>query len=383
TTLVKSLASSEYRARYLNLDDFTVLAAARHDPAGFIAGLEANTILDEIQHAPELFPAIKAQVDRDRRPGRFLLTGSANVLLLPRLSESLAGRMEIVPLWPLSQGELEGVQEAFVDRLFSNRFPTDTIGPVDQRNLVERALRGGYPVAVLRRTRSRREAWFKSYLTTILQRDARDLANLEGLTALPRLLALLATRVGGLLNYSDVSRGLSIPNSTLKRYFALLEATFLVHTVPAWSTNLGQRLVKSPKLFLCDTGLMTHLLGLTAQRLRQQTTLRGPLMENFVAAELLKQITWSRTRPAMFHFRTVTGSEVDLVLENPAGRIVGIEIKTSSSIGKEDIRGLRILEEHAGDRFLRGIVLYTGSEVIAFGKKLLAVPIAALWTLAR
>ena len=255
---------------------------------------------------PELFLAVKAAVDRDRSPGRFLLTGSTNVLTLPRIADSLAGRMEILTLWPLSQGELSGTQARFIDTLFDLDAALPS-APVGEHDLTERLLIGGYPEVVTRPRAARRGAWFEAYITTILQRDVQDLANIEGLNELPRLLKLLAVRISTLLNYAALARDAGLPQSTLKRYLALLEATFLVHTLPAWSANLGKRLVKSPKLFLVDSGLTGHLVGVDAKRLSADRKLLGQLLESFVITELHKQRTWSEARPALYHFRTHSG----------------------------------------------------------------------------
>lgn len=378
STLVKSLSERAHPARYITMDDATVLAAAKHDPAGFLLGMDAPIIIDEVQRAPELFPAIKAEVDKNRRPGRFLLTGSANVLLLPRLSESLAGRMEILSLWPFSQGEIEGIQETFIDRLFEVKFHAEAPARESPLSLRGRITSGGYPEAVGRTKDERRRAWYESYLTTILQRDIRDLSHIEGLTSLPRLLALIASRAPALLNFSELSRTLAIPQSTLKRYMTLLEAAFLIQLLPAWSGNLGKRLVKTAKLVISDTGLMSHLLGTNKERLGEGGLI-GPLLENFVIMELIKQVTWSSAKPQMFHFRTQTGQEVDIVLEDRAGKLVGIEVKASATVTGQDFKGLRALAETAGKRFQRGIVLYTGAEHIAFGANLYALPVNALW----
>jgi hypothetical protein len=376
STLVQHIASGEHPARYLTFDDAGVLAAATADPAGFLAGIAGPIALDEVQRAPDLFLAIKADVDRNRTPGRYLLTGSANVLMLPKLSESLAGRMEILSLWPLSQGEIVGRREGFIDSLFAGEVPARNDNP---KSAAERVLRGGYPEAQQRPSPSRRRAWFNSYVATILQRDVRDLANIEGLGEMPRLLGLMAARVGSLLNHAEVSRSLGMPQSTLKRYMALLEATFLVQLLPAWSGNLGKRLVKSPKLYLNDTGLATGLLAMDDEAALRQANLLGPLLENFVVMELRKQTTWSRVDPRLFHFRTTSGQEVDVVLEAPSGELVGIEVKSSAQVGPADFKGLKALAEGAGKRFCRGVVLYQGSEVVPFGKNLHAVPVQTLW----
>lgn len=381
STLAKSLVGEKYIDRYVTLDDATALAAAQRDPAGFLAGLGESTVIDEIQRAPELFVAIKANVDRNRKPGRYLLTGSANVLLLPRLSESLAGRMEIFTLWPLSQGEFTGISERFIDLLFSEKL-TDCarITAATEISLIERVIRGGYPEAAARGSESRRRSWFGSYITTILQRDVRDIAHIDGLTAMPRLLSMLATRSPSLLNYSELSRTTGLPQSTLKRYMALFETIFLIDHLPAWYSNLGKRLVKTAKLVMNDSGLLATLLAVDAARL-ENTPLCGAVIENFVIMELKKQISWSDAAPAMIHYRTQTGQEVDVVLEDTAGRIVGIEIKSAKSVGGQDFRGLQSLAEASGNNFLRGVVLYGGSEIIPFGSNLFAVPIDSLWDL--
>lgn len=381
STLVQSLAKG-HSAEYFTLDDATVLAAATRDPAGFVAGLAGlagPVILDEVQRAPELFLALKAAVDRDRRPGRFLLTGSANVLVLPRISESLAGRMEILTLWPLSQGEIEGAPDSLVDALFAKTFTPPRLQSLDRAGLFERLVRGGFPELVDKPSEARRRAWFGSYTTSILQRDVRDLTNIEDLAALPRLLSLLAARATGLLNYSELSRSSGIPASTLKRYFALLEATFLVLTLPAWSTNLSKRLVKSPKLLLNDTGLLASSLGLSTERLEEDPRLAGPILENFVTLEIRKQVTWSRTQPSLFHYRTQTGQEIDLLLEDPSGRIAGVEVKAGSTVQEKDVRTLQDLAETLGSRFVRGVVLYTGERIVPFSEKIFAMPVQGLW----
>lgn len=379
TTLAKAIADGRPRRGYFTMDDATVLSAASADPAGFLAGLEGPVVLDEVQRVPALFPAIKAEVDRGREPGRFLLTGSANVLLLPRISESLAGRVEILTLWPLSQGEIDGVRETFIDEVFKERRPPPARGGRSSA-VLDRIVRGGLPEPLTRESSERRSAWHTSYLTTILQRDVREVSNIEGLTEVPRLLAMMASRSAGLLNYADLSRGLGMPQSTLKRYCALLETTFLIRTIPAWSGNLGLRLTKSPKVYLTDTGLAVNLLGLDRKRLASETVLKGGLLENFVGMELIKQSGWSRMRPTLHHFRAASGVEVDLVLEDAAGRIVGIEVKSGSSVKGSDFNGLRVLRDAAGKKFVRGVVLYDGGETVPFGPELFAAPIESLWT---
>lgn len=380
TTLALNLREDKPR-RYITLDEAHTLAAAKADPSGFIAALEGPVTLDEIQHAPELFPAIKVTVDRKRESGRFLLTGSANVLLLPRLAESLAGRMQILTLWPLSQGEIEGNREGFLDAVFRTGAIKHFEVPESRDDLIRRALRGGYPGIIEWADDEDRRDWFSSYVTALLQRDVRDIANVEGLTALPNLLSLLAVRSGSLVNFSELSRNAAIAQSTLKRYVTLFQATFMVDTVPAWSANLSKRLIKAPRLVVTDTGLMSHLARVSRARIDHEPGLAGWLLESFVMTELRKQAAWSEARPDLFHFRAVTGQEVDVILEDRAGRVAGVEIKASSKVAADDFRGLETLRSVARKRFHRGVVLYTGHQALPFGPDLHALPISALWRL--
>jgi predicted AAA+ superfamily ATPase len=373
TTLAQHLAQIAYPARYLTLDDDAMLAAARTDPAAFLEGLQGPVVLDEVQRAPGLLPAIQAEVDRHRRPGRFLLIGSANVLPLPQLSESRAGRIEMT-LHPFSQGEIQAVRENFIDALFY-----DTLSPAGVcYDLPARMLRGGYPSAPERTDPESRRAWFGSYLTTVLS-DIRGLSRIDASASLPRLLALIAARIAGLLNFMDLARGSGIPQTTLKRYFALLEATFLARLVPAWANELDKRLIQAPKLYLNDTGLAAHLLDLDEGRLERDAGLQAALLENFVGMELDKQAGWSQSCPELFHFRTAAGQKVDFVLENPDGDIVGVEVKASAKVSNRDFNGLRALEELAGPHFRNGIVFHTGSDRNSFGPRLRAAPVSALW----
>ncbi len=376
TTLVQAVAATRPGTTYVTLDDPLPLEAARADPAGFVAGLPGPVVIDEIQKAPGLLPAIKASIDRDRKPGRFLLTGSANVLTLPKVAESLAGRMEVARLWPLSQGELSGRGETFLDRVMRGEPPVRVAGGDD---LLPRLARGGYPEASARGKAERRRAFFDAYLAALMARDVRDIAAIEDPGALRRLLKLAAARSASLLNHSELARTLSLPVTTLKRYLALLEALFLVHEVPAWASNRGKRLVRAPKLHVVDSGLLLALAGLDAEALRRERTLLGPVVESFVAAELSKQVGWSPMRPVLHHFRSHAGQEVDLVLEDARGRLVGVEVKASATVTSNDLNGLRALAEVAGKSWVQGLVLHTGRDTVAFGPGLTACPIDVLW----
>ncbi|MBS0267228.1 MAG: ATP-binding protein [Planctomycetes bacterium] len=378
TTLAQSMAAQS-GAQYYTLDDAATLALAVGDPTGFIRNLEGPAVLDEIQKAPGLFPAIKLAVDKNRSPGRFLLTGSANVMTLPRLSESLAGRMEVVPLFPFSAGELAGQRERFLERLFAGTLAKAKL-TASADDLAARLVCGGYPEAMQRKSEARRTAWFASYISTILLRDVRDLARVDALQALPNLLKLLGARASGLLNLADVGRDAGLPHTTLARYLSLLETVFLVHRLPAWSPNLGKRLVKAPKLHLVDTGLACHLVGANARRLADDRMLFGRMLESFVVSELRKQISWIDPQITLNHFRTTSGSEVDLVLERADGSVAGAEVKASASATVSDFAALQALRDRLGKKFVGGVVLYTGDQIIPFGDKLWLVPLQALWS---
>lgn len=386
STLMRALAEGDYPAQYVSLDQAVTLQAARSDPEGFLQGFDGPVVIDEVQRVPELLLAIKAEVDRNRRPGRFLLTGSANILQMPRLADALTGRMQILTLWPLSQGELTRRCEGFIDALFGHESPVSS--PMQQSwgrlptraELVRMAATGGYPEAVARRDNARRREWFASYLETVLARDVRDLANIAGLADLPLLLSAVAERACGLLNYAELGRDVGLNQMTLKRYLALLQATFLVRTVRPWFSGRAKRLLKSQKLYLGDCGLLAHLLDLSPEPATVDPKRMGKLLENFAALEIMKQASWSRLRPEVLHFRDYEGSEVDVVLEARGGqKLAGIEIKSSARLDASDFKGLRALAEAAAERFCRGVVLYTGQEIVPFGRNLYAMPMAALW----
>lgn len=366
--------------RYLTLDDPAVLAAARHDPAGFVQGLSGAVVLDEVQRAPEIFLPIKAAVDRQRAPGRFLLTGSANVLLLPTMADSLAGRMEIVSLWPLSSAERKDQSVLNrVDWLVDGGPERAGTLPGPRATLIDMLVRGGFPEASQRATATRRRAWFDSYLQAVIQRDVQDLARIEQLHELPNLLRLLATRSGGLLNFAELSRASGLQQTTLKRYFTLLETLFLVHRLLPWERNPGKRLVKTPKIYLPDSGLLAHLTGQDEGSLASAPGLPGGLIETWVLTELLKHLAFSDRGLTLWHYRTQTGQEVDFVLESRQGELTGIEVKAAVTLGANDFKGLRHLQETEPGRFRRGYVLYAGQEVVSFGAGLWAVPLGMWW----
>ena len=383
STLIQNLVSEKHPAKYATLDNVTILAAARRDPKGLLAEIASPVALDEVQRVPELLLAIKEVVDSNRTSGRFLLTGSANVLLLPQLSESLAGRMEILTLWPFSQGELESVHERLIDILFADTKLALPMIDLDRADIIQRILLGGYPESVKRTTTRRRMTWFESYVSTIIQRQVRDIANIEHLTEIPRLFQLLAARIGALVNVSEISSTLGLPQTTVNRYLTLLEMMYLVQYLPAWSSHPGKRLVKRSKVFLNDTGLAAYLIGVDEGKIKQDPTRLGLLLENFVVMELYKQIGWCEAQVQMFHFRTRKGQEVNIVLEDTSGRLVGIEVKSSSTVNSYDFNGIQYLRSLVGNRFHRGVIFYMGRESIPFGDGLYALPIGALWLMVK
>ena len=395
STLMRGLAGAD--ARYVTLDDAAVLSAMRADPAGFLAANPGRLLIDEVQRAPDLFLAIKHEIDLARmaaRPdnGRFVLSGSANVLLLPRLADSLAGRMEILTLWPLSQSELRsgsgGKSVNFIDAVFAPEPAADQVrgkrgdivlGAANRDDLIAQLLAGGYPEAVTRGSEKRRMAWFDAYLHTIVQRDIRDLSRIDGSVQIPQLLRVLAHKATGTLNSADVSRTLGLPQTTLGRYLQLLETVFLITPLPAWAPRESHRAQKSPKLFFNDSGLLAHLLGLGEQRLASAPGLPGQLLETFVHAELQKLRGWADTQCELMHYRTSSGMEVDFILQDRQGRVVGVEVKSATQASADDFRGLRHLREILGAQFYRGIVLHPGVQSVAFDPQLASIPVTALW----
>lgn len=379
STLVQYLAAGPHRARYVSLDDLRNLEAASRDPVGLIEDVDESLVIDEIQRAPELLLPIKAAIDRDRRPGRFILTGSAQVMLLPKVSESLAGRIEVHTLWPFSQAEIEGESKAqAVDLLLEGSSHPSPAPATPRSELIERLTRGGFPEAVAREP-GRREDWLASYLTAIVQRDLRELANIERLAEIPAVLASLASRVRAPLNKAEVSSSVGIPRTSLDRYLTLLEHVFLVRRLPAWHTNRIKQITKAPKLLLADSGLLANLLRVDRQRLAEDDSLLGPVVECFVGMELAKQLAATSTRASLLHMRSARGAEVDFVLEAADGRLAGVEVKASATVRGDDFKHLAILRDSEPDRFVRGVVLYPGGERLPFGDRLEAWPLATLW----
>ena len=363
---------------YLNFDDDVARVAAEADPIGFVADLPERAILDEVQRVPALFAALKTVVDRTRVAGRFMLTGSTNVLLVPKLADSLAGRMEILRLHPLAQCELERLEPRFIDALFDGAFKTWQAERLAGQ-LAERIASGGYPAALERPSARRRAVWYRDYVDALVQRDVRDLARINALDALPRLLGMAASQTARLLNVSDLASPFQLSRPTIRDYVTLLERVFLVDTLPPWHSNRLSRLVKTPKLHLGDTGLVCALLGVDAAALLADRPLLGQLLETFVLQELRRQASWRDDPLAFFHYRDKDGAEVDIVIERGAHALAGVEVKAAATVTAADFRGLRKLRAAAGKRFCCGVVLYDGEISASFGDRLHALPLRALW----
>ncbi|MFO1087625.1 MAG: ATP-binding protein [Reyranellaceae bacterium] len=376
TTLVRGLRQDG--RTYLTLDDQTSLDAARSDPVGFVRGLDRAAI-DEIQRVPELLLAIKKAVDEDQRAGHFLLTGSANILTLPRVADSLAGRMETIRLLPLSHAEVISGRSTFLADLLVGRLPKPQHIVLGD-DLIQIVLAGGYPEAISRANERRRQSWFRSYLTSVLTRDLRDIAEVEKLAELPRFVRLLAEHSGQLVNYSTFAGGIGVSYKTTQRYIGLLEQLFLVATLPPWYTNAVKRIVKTPKLHFVDSGILAVNRSMSFARAKADRSAFGALLEGFVFAEVSKLATWSDSPLSLFHFRDPEGREVDIVLEADDGTVAGIEIKANATVTPADFAGLRKLAQAAARRFAFGVVLYDGDTVVPFGERLAAAPLSCLWS---
>lgn len=375
TTLAAEIANKD--RPFLTLDDATQLDAAKRDPVGFLRDVD-RAVIDEVQRAPELLLAIKTEVDKDKRPGRFLLTGSANLMTVPTVAESLAGRMEVFQLLPLSQAEIRRGQGRFLDDAFSGKTP-NAGEPILGKNLVELVLTGGYPEALERAGWPRRQDWHFSYLDAIIQRDVRDVASVEQIASMPRLLRALAECTGQLVNYSGIGSALGMNHVTTRKYMQIFESLYLIASLQPWFTNKLKRMTKSPKLHFLDSGLLSTLKGISPEQIENDRTKFGAILEAFVFGEIQKLASWSNQRYLFSHFRNKDGNEVDLVIENFRGEVLGIEVKAAATVRSADFSGLRKLASACGENFVQGIVLYDHDQVVTFGENMCAAPFASLW----
>lgn len=377
TTLAKMVGENLGYA-YLNLDDEALLASVQEDPVRFASELPERVILDEVQRAPEFFRVLKQVIDKDRRPGRFLLTGSSNVLLLPRLADSLAGRMEIIRLHPFSQCEIERTEPQFLDSVFSKQLPMSATQKLG-KELYRRIVTGGYPPAVQRATGRRRMAWYQSYVDTLVYRDIRELARIRALDVVPRLVQATAERTATLFNLSSLAAPFQVSRPTIGDYVTLLERIFLLYRLPPWHKSGLGKPVKTPKLHMADSGVASALLGMDENALATDRARLGQLCETFVVQEVARQAAVHPLAHRLFHFRDRDGYEVDLVIERASRLLVGVEVKAGATVTERDFRGLRKLQRLAKDRFAAGILLYDGELSLPFGKDLYAVPFDVLW----
>lgn len=376
TTLVRQVAA-EKGLRYLTLDDDLVLMSAREDPVGMVRDID-RAVIDEIQRAPSLLLAIKKTVDEDRRPGRFLLTGSANLMTLPTVADSLAGRMETLSLLPLSQSEIEGVNANWIDNAFQGKLLQARQVAVGD-DLIERVLLGGYPEAISRKSVRRRTAWARQYLDAIIQRDVRDISGLEKLDHLPRFLRALAQTAGQMCNFTKLGGQVQLDGKTAAKYLSVFEQMYLLKRVDVWSTNKLSRIVKTPKLQFVDSGLLAALLEITVDEVKQDRTRFGALLETFVYTELMKHSATSDSEYQLLYYRDADKIEVDVVIEDPIGNLVCVEVKAAATVKSNDLRGLKKMAAVAGKKFKLGVLFYDGQEVLPLGDKIWAVPLSSLW----
>lgn len=362
---------------YFTLDDDNLLLSVRTDPTGFIRRLD-RAVIDEVQHAPELLRAIKLTIDQDRRPGRFLLTGSADLLAVPQVSDSLAGRMEILTLLPLMQAEIERRDNRFLECALAQKWPAIRAGYPADTDLIRRVLTGGYPEMLARTTANRRAAWASAYLKALLERDVRDLGEINRLNDMPRLLAVLAQLSGQLVNFALIGGQLGMDSKTAQKYLGMLENLFLIKRIPPWAGNELNRLVKTPKLHFLDAGLQASLVRLSPELATQDRARFGATLESWTCGELTKNLTLTPDPWQIYHYRDKDQVEVDFVLESPDRQLIGIEVKAAATVTHNDFRGLKKLQSLTGKRFTTGIVLYDGDHALPFGESMWAVPLSML-----
>lgn len=381
TTLVTVVTQpgGRHPMRFVSLDDRAARQAANDDPAGFIAGLGGPAVIDEIQHAPALLLELKRAVDTDTAPGRFLITGSADVLAHRKVIDALPGRIDRLELWPLARTEIEGGELNIIDELLAGRAPQveqATVGPDAYATAI---CEGGYPEARLRPAGRLRNRWFRDYLAGTLGRDLLELADLRRADESDRLLRLLASQSANLLSYRKISQQLEIDDKTVKEHTLLLEQLFLMRRLPGWRPGLGAREAARPKAYICDPGLLAHLLGADEARIRTDDQVKGKACETFVLAELLKHATWAEQTVRLFHYQR-DREDVDFIIENNAGEIAAVEVKASATVDRRDRRWLERLRERRRSSFKAGVVIHAGAETIPLGDRLWAVPFSGLWT---
>jgi predicted AAA+ superfamily ATPase len=378
STLVADIAAHEHPARLISLDDEPTANAVREDPAGFVAAISGPAVIDEVQRVPSLLLAIKRRLDSDQTRGQFLLTGSANILTLPTVADALPGRVQYVNLSPLSQGELRGTRETFIDAIFDARFPPISGATIGRAAAAGMLVTGGYPELQGRSPRGRSD-FFSSYVSSLIGRDLQDIANVRNVENIERLLYVIAARSGGLASFHGMAADLGVDTNTARAHTKILEDLFLVAKLQPWHTNLSSRQIKSPKLYILDSGLLAYLIGANERRIAQDGSIAGAMLETFVAMELRRQADWAQELVSLYHYRDKQQREVDVILERRSGEVVGVEVKAAATPTSADFAGLRHLRDKLGARFKAGALIYTGADTLPFGDRLAAVPLNGLW----
>jgi predicted AAA+ superfamily ATPase len=390
STLAQQLIGSSWNAKYLTLDDRVILDAALRDPDGFIADASTPVVIDEVQRAPDLLRAIKRAIDRKRTPGQYLLTGSANLMTLPKVSETLAGRIALHNLYPFCWPELmEKPKPAILTDLFKTTSAKEFIklfskpsGGNLKKEIIPLILSGGYPPVVLMNSAKAQQQWFSGYLQTYLERDLLNIKAIENIPDFNRLLSIAAFRTGGLLNLSDLSRETGLPFTTLRRYMNLLEVTYQLFLLRPYFTHGVKRLVKTPKLYFTDTGMASHLRGVEEWSLLEHQKQAGALVETWVVTELLKLMSVEDPRLHLYFWRTQAGQEVDFLLER-GEKLVALEVKWSQRIEDKDIAGLKRCAEDLGGKLHFSVILYNGTEIVPCAPRIVAVPFPAFFGIER
>jgi len=378
TTLAQMVGDS-LGYTYYSFDDPKLREVVKSDPMGFINNLPDRAILDEIQLVPELFRPIKLSIDTHRKPGRLILTGSTSAYFLTELNDALVGRMIIVRLHPLSQQEIDQTKATpFLERLFLGKFPMIKMEPL-AKNLIERIFFGGYPSILTIPSGTIRSSWYSSYVLSLVQKDIMGISGIRSIDALPRLLIAVANMSSQLMKVSSLATSLQMNNNTIRSYLGLLERQFLLERLLPWSSNRMQRLVKTPKIHISDTGLACSLLEIDVDDLMNDRSFLGQLLESFVLQELRRQSSWSNDPYRFYHFRDRDRVEVDIIIERGASQLCGIDVKSSFSINNSDFKGLRKVKAAHPHRFAFGVVLYDGDICVSFGDGMYAIPIRMLW----
>lgn len=384
STLLRQIAT-EAGVGVIDLDDPTIRAAVVADPGTFVRG-KSPVCIDEYQHAPIILDAIKAELNKEQRPGRFIITGSTRHEALPLAAQALTGRLHMLTIRPFSQGEIAGVYEDFLERCLVDPSSLVSVVPsaTKREEYIARIVVGGFPMALQRSVGSLRNRWFDDYVDQTIERDLLELSQVRQRAKLPLLLSRLAGQTGQLLNVSNAARSVDLEQKTADNYTKLLEAVFLIHRLPAWGTTLRSRAGSAPKIHIVDSGVAARLLRLSQARLSslQPTALTefGHLLETFVVGEILKQVSWSDNFVGCGHWRTHDGDEVDLILERDDGGIIAFEVKAGSRISGNELSGLRKLRAAVGTNFIGGIVLNTGRHSFTQEDRIYVLPIDRLWT---